>query len=83
MKKVINNIINNLLPIMQPNGTMLIATNEEIIYQPCFGFANIANKIPITHDTQFLAGSVTKQFTAAAILKALLDTNIRNETLKN
>jgi CubicO group peptidase (beta-lactamase class C family) len=39
------------------------------LYRKGFGYADIKNKIPATPDTKFRIGSVTKQFTAAAILK--------------
>src|SRR5579872_3671700 len=72
----ITSTINELL--MQHSGTVLIATNKEIIYKKCFGYADISKKIPISNNTQFLAGSVTKQFAAVAILKAVLDKNIND-----
>lgn len=61
---------------MEHSGAILIATDKETIYQNCFGYADISKKIPVTSNTQFLVGSVTKQFTAVAILKALSDKNI-------
>jgi CubicO group peptidase (beta-lactamase class C family) len=73
MQNTIINAINQL--IMQHSGCMIIATNKETIYKQCFGYADILQKIPASMNTQFLAGSVTKQFTAIAILKALLDKN--------
>lgn len=72
----ITNIINELVSHMKQSGAVLVATNKEIIYEKCFGYADISKKIPVSIETQFLAGSVTKQFTAVAILKALLDKDI-------
>lgn len=74
-KKIID-IINNFSNHMQHNGSIIVATNKNVIYEKCFGYADIFRKTPVTMNTQFLAGSVTKQFTAVAILKALLDKNI-------
>jgi len=77
----ITNTIDKLLN--KHSGSVLVATNKENIYKLCFGYADIARKIPVSMDTQFLAGSVTKQFTAVAILKALLDKNInKNDPTK-
>src|SRR5687767_4622832 len=42
---------------------------EKYCIKKGFGYADIKNKIPVTPDTKFRIGSVTKQFTAAAILK--------------
>lgn len=72
----ITNTINELLNHMQHSGSVFVATNKEIIYKKCFGYADISKKIPVSTNTQFLVGSVTKQFTAVAIIKALLDKNI-------
>lgn len=71
----IANAINQLF--MQHSGCMIVATNKETVFKKCFGCADILKKIPVTMNTQFLAGSVTKQFTAVAILKALFDKNVK------
>src|SRR5205085_384182 len=43
--------------------------NGKIAFQGGFGLADIAKKTPVTPDTKFRIGSVSKQFTAAAILR--------------
>merc|ERR1711969_547440 len=50
-------------------AAVLIAQDREILYQTGFGYANLENQIPITPQTKFRIGSITKQFTASAILK--------------
>ncbi len=52
-----------------PGAAVLVAQNGKIIYQKGFGFANLENRVPVTLETKFRIGSITKQFTAAAILK--------------
>lgn len=47
----------------------LVARDGKIVFQGGFGLADIENKTPVTTDTKFRIGSITKQFTAAAILK--------------
>src|SRR6185312_5595307 len=71
----ITNTINKLVNHGQHNGIVFVSTNKEIIYKKSFGYADRSKKIPVSTDTQFLTGSVTKQFTAVAILKSLLDKN--------
>jgi CubicO group peptidase (beta-lactamase class C family) len=44
-------------------------TSENVIHEYCKGFANIKNGIPITDRSVFHACSVTKTFTALAILQ--------------
>lgn len=48
---------------------VLVARDGKIVFQGGFGLANIAKKTPITPETKFRIGSVSKQFTAAAILR--------------
>jgi CubicO group peptidase (beta-lactamase class C family) len=52
-----------------PGAAVLAGRDGQILYQAGFGFADIEKKTPITPETKFRIGSVTKQFTAAAILK--------------
>jgi CubicO group peptidase (beta-lactamase class C family) len=49
-------------------GTVLVARDGEVLLSEGFGFANLEWKIPNTPVTKFRLGSVTKQFTGAAIL---------------
>lgn len=58
------------------NGSVLVAEAGEVIYQNGFGYANMEWKIPNRPDTKFRIGSVTKQFTAALILKLVEDGEI-------
>jgi len=53
----------------KPGAAVLVAQNGKILYQHGFGYANIEKDIPVTPETKFRIGSITKQFTAAAILK--------------
>jgi CubicO group peptidase (beta-lactamase class C family) len=62
--KKINNTIDELVKNMNHGGFVLVASEKEVIYKKCFGYADAAKKIPISFKTQFLAGSVTKQFGA-------------------
>lgn len=50
------------------NGNVLIAQNGNIIFKKSFGFAHFKNRDSLTSETLFQLGSVTKQFTAVAIL---------------
>lgn len=52
-----------------PGIAVLVARDGKITYQGGFGWADLDQKIPVTAETQFRIGSITKQFTAAAILR--------------
>lgn len=51
------------------SGTILVARDGKILLQKGYGMADRENKIQVGLDTVFTVGSITKQFTAAAILK--------------
>jgi CubicO group peptidase (beta-lactamase class C family) len=50
-------------------GTVLVARDGEILLHKGYGMADRERKIPCDTETVFDIGSITKQFTAAAILK--------------
>lgn len=52
----------------QFNGSVLVAKNEQVLFENGYGMADADNKIPNTANTVFEIGSITKQFTATAIL---------------
>jgi CubicO group peptidase (beta-lactamase class C family) len=65
----INGLYNSLDGKEASGIAVLVAKNGEVIYKNGFGYANIKQKQLIKPNTKFRIGSVTKQFTAAAILK--------------
>tara|TARA_R110002073_G_scaffold123234_2_gene266828 strand:+ start:9736 stop:10839 length:1104 start_codon:yes stop_codon:yes gene_type:complete len=64
----------------QFSGTVLVAKKGDVLYNEAFGYANIEKKIKNKTSTQFLIGSLTKPFTATAIMHAkergLLDLHV-------
>jgi CubicO group peptidase (beta-lactamase class C family) len=52
-----------------PAASVLVAKDGKVVYKKAFGFADVDKKVKATPLTKFRIGSVTKQFTAAAILK--------------
>lgn len=51
------------------SGTVLIAKKGEILFQKGYGMANYELNVENTTDTKFQVGSITKQFTALAIMQ--------------
>lgn len=49
-------------------GAVLVAHDGQVVYRKGFGMANLELGVPNTPQTVFRLGSVTKQYTAAAIL---------------
>jgi CubicO group peptidase (beta-lactamase class C family) len=60
-------------------GAVLVARGDKVLFQGGYGMANQELDVPNTPETVFRLGSLTKQFTAAAILQlqdqGLLDIN--------
>jgi CubicO group peptidase (beta-lactamase class C family) len=56
------------LPAKQPGIALSIQKHGEIIYQNTAGLAELSNTTPLDSTTNFRMASVTKQFTAMAIL---------------
>lgn len=52
-----------------PGVAVLVSRDGQILYQGGYGYADLEHKVAITPETKFRIGSLTKQFTAAAILK--------------
>jgi CubicO group peptidase (beta-lactamase class C family) len=50
-------------------GSVLVVKGEEVLLSKSYGKANLEHDIDNTPDTKFRIGSISKQFTAAAILK--------------
>ena len=50
-------------------GGVLIAKNNQVVLAAGYGWADAARTVPITPQTVFDIGSITKQFTGTAILK--------------
>ena len=51
------------------NGVVLLKNNTDTLFYDAFGYFDIENQIPMKKDAIFRIGSITKQFTAVAILQ--------------
>jgi len=68
-EKIVDNWYSSLKEKEYPGIAVLVAKDGMVQYKKGFGYADIKNKVVVTPDTKFRIGSVTKQFTGAAILK--------------
>jgi CubicO group peptidase (beta-lactamase class C family) len=53
----------------QPGVAVMVVHNGKVLHQKGYGYADIKRKIPISAQTAFRLGSVSKQFTAMAIMQ--------------
>ena len=51
-----------------PGASVVVAQGDSVVFARGYGFADVEHGVPITSRTAFRLASVTKQFTAAAIL---------------
>ncbi len=50
------------------DGSVLVAKNGQVVFSQGYGFADRENKVPNTPRTKFRLASLTKQFTAMAVM---------------
>jgi CubicO group peptidase (beta-lactamase class C family) len=69
---VLDTIIrNNLKQQRIPGAAVALVHEGRVIFSRCYGYADTEKKAAITEDTYFMAGSLTKSFTALAVLKLI------------
>ena len=64
----LDNHLSSIYAPSEPGVAALIAKDGEVILRKGYGLANLEHNIPITPETVFRVGSMTKFFTATAIL---------------
>jgi CubicO group peptidase (beta-lactamase class C family) len=69
---VLDTIIrNNLKQHRIPGAAVALVHEGRVIFSQCYGYADTDKKVVITEDTYFMSGSLTKSFTALAVLKLI------------
>ena len=53
---------------VQPGAAVMVIENGEIVHRAGYGYANLEERTPIGADTAFRLASVSKQFTAMAVM---------------
>ena len=52
-----------------PGAAVLVSKDGKTLFEKAYGYASLEHHVPVTPQTKFRIGSITKQFTAAAILR--------------
>jgi len=77
-------IRNNLKQQRIPGAAVALVHEGRVIFSRCYGYADTEKKVPITEDTYFMAGSLTKSLTALAVQKLIEQGKIDpNADIKN
>lgn len=64
----LENYINKYSEVYKLNGNIAVFKNDELYYSSSFGYSSVENNIKNNFDSRFRIASISKQFTAAAIL---------------
>jgi len=67
--KTIDKLFTEVYSKDAPGVSVLIAKGDQILYERQLGLANVENGVAIDSSSLFSVGSITKQFTVAAILQ--------------
>ena len=67
----IDSVIDTAYKPDEPGGVVLVSKGGRVIYERAFGMANLELNVPMTRDAVFAIGSITKQFTAVAVLQQM------------
>lgn len=84
MKEIFQKLTDDYAEKYHFSGTCMLKSSDEVLFSAAYGCANQAYKIKNRLDTRFDTASVTKTFTAAAILQLadkgilMLDSRIRD-----
>jgi CubicO group peptidase (beta-lactamase class C family) len=66
--QTIDNLAHEIYKPNEPGAAIIVVSEGKVIFRKGYGMANLELGVPIEPDMSFRLGSLTKQFTAAAIL---------------
>ena len=78
--KQLDTILTNAVAPGQPGLAVLVKKNGHILFEKGYGVRKIGGGAPDTPDTDFRLASVTKQFTAMAVMLLVRDGKLRYDT---
>ncbi len=64
----VDSLLQNTFVPDEPGAVFLVSKGGKLLYKKAFGLANVELKVPMNTEQVFQIGSMTKQFTAVAIL---------------
>lgn len=77
--RALDSICQGLFPQDEPGAAVLIMKSDSVLFDRGYGLADIETKVPIDGNTFFNIASVSKQFTAVAVLQQVEQGHLRLE----
>lgn len=71
LAKKIEKLVFESYQSIAPGCAVLVAKKNQIIFEKAFGLANLELNVPLKPEMVFRIGSITKQYTAIAVLKLM------------
>jgi CubicO group peptidase (beta-lactamase class C family) len=68
LAKAINETLTQAYKSNEPGAAVIVVKNGKVVFRKGYGMANLELGVPVEPDMVFRLGSITKQFTAVAIL---------------
>lgn len=68
MASKIDAVVTPAFPVSQPGAALIVVKDGKVLYRKAYGMANLELGVPLAPDMVFRIGSMTKQFTAVAIM---------------
>ena len=68
-ERLVDDLFSRLIDKDGAGASVLVAQHGQILFEKGYGLADLEKHVPTTPQTKFRIGSITKQFTASAILK--------------
>jgi CubicO group peptidase (beta-lactamase class C family) len=68
-EKLVDSLFSSVIKSGSPGAAVLVAQNGRVLFEKGYGLADVEKHVAVMPETKFRIGSITKQFTAAAILK--------------
>lgn len=75
----LDSLCTGTFPEERPGAAVLVMENGRTLFEKCYGIADMEKMTPITAETSFNIASVSKQFTAVAVLQLCENGNISLE----
>lgn len=65
----LDSICSALFPSDEPGAAVLVMRHDSVVFNRCYGLADLETREPVTDSTFFCIASVSKQFTSVAVLQ--------------